>query len=42
MHNIQGRIQDLSEGGGIGQEFLGTKNFKIRNSLSRAEGENFF
>ena len=35
----QGRIQDLSEGGG--QDFLGTKKFIIRNK-NRAAGENSF
>ena len=33
---IQGRIQDLSEGGG--QDFLGTKKFIVRNKKSRRRG----
>ena len=35
----QGRIQDLSEGGG--QDFLGTKKIVIRTKYG-AVGENFF
>ena len=33
QHTSQGRIQDLSEGGG--QDFLVTKKFIIRNKKSR-------
>ena len=35
MNDTQGRIQDLSKGGG--QDFLGTEKFIIRGA-----GENFF
>ena len=36
---IQGRFQDLSEGGG--QDFFGTKNVTIRNKKARRWGKFF-